>query len=173
MSLKKLLVTLCLFVVPLQANDFPKPMGPEIIKKLDLDEETASKVKSIMQASKEKGQSLREAAHSSRQAVHELLWDRNTTESQIRTAVQQAAKQHEELMVLMIKTRNDIDALLTPEQREKIMEMAENRKAKMGEKRQEMQEKMAERRKGRQDSKEGKKAKWAEKRAGKRQESQE
>ncbi len=168
MSLKKLLVTLCLVATPMHADDFPKPMGPEIIKKLGLDEETAGKVKEILQASKDKTQSLREAAHSSRQAVHELLWDRNTTESQVRTAVQQSAKHHEELMVLMIKTRNDIDALLTPEQREKALEMAENRKAKMGERRKEMQAKMAEKRKGWQEGKEGKKAKWAEKRAGKK-----
>lgn len=129
MKLKALLLGVGMMMVSMSQADPGMPQGlrPEMIEKMGLDQETAKAIKAKLKAVKESSEDLREQIKESREKIRELMQDMNTTEAQIRSAAQASARLHEDMLAMMIRTRNEVDAMLTPEQREKFRQAIQRR----------------------------------------------
>ncbi len=138
MKLKALLLGVGMMMVSMSEADPGMPQGlrPEMIEKMGLDQETAKAIKVKLKAVKESSEDLREQIKESRGKIRELMQDMSTTEAQIRSAAQESARLLEDMLASMIRTRNEVDAMLNPEQREKFrqaMQRLQRREGRRGE----------------------------------------
>lgn len=161
MRVIKMMLGIIVTVATVTAMDLPKPMNPEMMEKLGLDPEKSKQIREMIQSTRPQMQALREEVQSTRREIGDLMTNPATSEGQIRSAVQKSARAHEEMLVLMVKTRNQIDGLLTPEQREKFHAMHAKWKGKQEERREKFDNKREEFREKAQKRSEGRRAKFS------------
>lgn len=118
-------------------QDFPPPFLVErISKELGLNEEQKTQAKTILDASKERFKPLMESMKQNRETIKDLGTDGNFDEVKVNEIANQQSETMKQLFIEKEKTKAQLFAILTPEQREKAKQMqnqfAERMKGRFG-----------------------------------------
>lgn len=113
----------------------PEEMIGRMAKHLDLDDAQSQSVGNIMEAARPEFASLRERAHEHRQAIRSL--DPNDADygSKLQNLSAQSGELAAELTLLTGRVRGDVNAVLTPEQRQELATITERRGERRGQRR--------------------------------------
>lgn len=103
----------------------PQFLVERISKELGLSEEQKTQAKQILEASKTRIQPFFEQMKQNHEASKDLGTDGNFDEAKVNQIANQRSETMKQLFVEKEKTKAEIFALLTPEQREKAKEMQE------------------------------------------------
>lgn len=113
-----------------------------MLRGLDLTDEQKAQIKTITQASKETSQPIREQMKANREKLQTLSDDGNFDQAQVQEIANRQGALSAQMIVEKEKTKSQIYAILTPEQKAKAAEM----KARFKQKREQRMQKRAERR---------------------------
>lgn len=102
--------------------------GGRMLRGLDLTDAQKAQVKQIMDASRTKTQSLREAMKANRKAMHDLTANGQFDEARVQAAANEQAAISAQLTVERARVKAQIHQILTPEQHAKAAEMKANMK---------------------------------------------
>jgi periplasmic protein CpxP/Spy len=105
------------------------------LKRLDLTETQKADVKRIMESRKPTFESLRERARADWEALHELSQGSSPDSSAVGAAFLKLRTTREALHAERESTMQEIRSILTPEQREKLDTMKQERKERFGKRR--------------------------------------
>jgi Spy/CpxP family protein refolding chaperone len=94
---------------------------------LDLSKEQRDQVRAIVDKSRPQARELRDKLADNRKQLHALVQQGNAKEADVRKLADAQGKLTADLIVQHTKVRSEIQALLTPEQREKLQQRFEHR----------------------------------------------
>jgi periplasmic protein CpxP/Spy len=113
-------------------KDFPPQFLVErIANELGMNEEQKTQAKSVIEASKERVKPLMEQMKQSRETVKDLGTDGNFDEAKVNEIANQQSETMKQLFIEKEKTKAQLFAILTPEQREKAKAMQDKFAEKM------------------------------------------
>ena len=112
----------------------------QALRQLDLTDEQKTQVKGILKSHREEFHASLEKLRTLHQTVGKIAHQQEIDEAAIRAAVGQAVGPLGDLVVLHVRVRQEIDAVLTPEQRQKAGALHEKLRSHMEEIRKSMHE---------------------------------
>ncbi len=116
--MKALILTLAA-LLPLTAQDAPRPRGQRFAQALQLTADQQSKIQALRASHRAATAPKRQAAQEARATLAKALQDPGTPEATLRSLHQKAAEAHFQVLLARRENLLQIRALLTPEQREK------------------------------------------------------
>ena len=108
-------------------------MSARLCEKLDLSAEQQAKVKNLREETKSETKVLHQKLRELRKEIHWLWNAENPNEDAIMAKIEEMSAVKLELKKISAELRLDINALLTPEQKAKAVELREQRKERRGE----------------------------------------
>ncbi len=118
--MRTLLLT-ALTLLPLAAQaPAPRPGHARLAKALDLSPDQQTKLKALRASHQEAMAPKRQAAQEARAALAKALQDPKASEASLKALHTRAAEAHFQLLLAGRAHRAEVNALLTPEQREKV-----------------------------------------------------
>lgn len=118
--------------------------GGMMLRGLDLTDEQKAQVKQIMEASKEKSQSLRESLKANREKMNEATANGAFDEAQVTALATEKGNISAQMTVEHARSKSQIFALLTAEQKAKAVEMKSKMKDRFKARKAETAEKVSE-----------------------------
>lgn len=109
------------------------PHGPglgRLIRELELPQATRDQVRAILQEARQRGGQLRQERAEAGQALHELLREDAPSEEAVMAQARTVGAIDSELRLHRLRTLLRIRSLLTPEQRQRLMELRQQRFAR-------------------------------------------
>ena len=104
-----------------------------MLERLGLSDAQRASIKELYAASHEAAQKLRDQMREQRALLREAAHKQPFDESQVRFQAQELAKLQAEMMVAHASLMNQVDAILTPEQRDSLNKLHEQRQEKFRE----------------------------------------
>ena len=103
-----------------------------IADKLGLEDEQQQSIRNVLEAARPEFESLRERSRENREAIRSLDTDDPGYGAELQNLSAQSGELAAELVLLSGRVRGDVNALLTPEQRQQIAEFREGRGDRRG-----------------------------------------
>lgn len=101
---------------------------PRMFERLDLTQEQRDKINQIVDEGKQVRQEKMKALWESRKALRDQAMAEHYDAQRVRELADQQAKLHAELTVMRTETFHNIYSVLTPDQKQKLIQMKEQRK---------------------------------------------
>jgi protein CpxP len=110
--------------------------GPRMFERLGLNDAQRASIKELFAANQEAAQKLRDQIREQHSQLREAARKQPFDESQVRFQAQELAKLQAEMLVAHASLMSQVDAILTPEQRDSLNKLHEQRQEKFKERHQ-------------------------------------